>query len=55
MDQIWMDNSKIVFISVIIFRIRIWIQIVLDTYTDRIINEYGYGSNIIEYGMQIWI
>jgi hypothetical protein len=52
-DRIRMDTSKIVFIFVIIFRIRK--QIDLDMDTDRIINKYRYGSNIIGYRMRIRI
>jgi hypothetical protein len=54
-DQIWTDNSKVISISVIIFWIQIWIRIASDTDTDQIINEYGYKSNIIGYGMRIQI
>jgi hypothetical protein len=53
MDQIRTDNSKIVSISVIIFRIQIWIASNMDT--DRIINKYGYRLDIIGYGMRIRI
>jgi hypothetical protein len=52
-DRIWTDNSKIVFISVIIFQIQI--RIGSDMNTDQIINEYGYRSDIIGYRMQIRI
>jgi hypothetical protein len=53
MDWIRTDNRKIVSISVIIF--WIWIRIASNTDTNRIINEYEYGSDIIGYRMRIQI
>jgi hypothetical protein len=54
-DQKPTDNSKIIFISVIIFQIRIQIVSDTDINTDWIINEYGYESDIIGYVMRIRI